>query len=302
MKAIAIIMVLILAAAIAGCEMLPSTGDNNGGGSTGKAFKATGSSGIVVSFDPDKPPRTASVNEPIELVLNVKNRGTEDLGSGSIKVKLKGTAATQSFNPSSKESSNSDTIAAVDEFGYVSEGKIDMGTITYSPQEMVAASYTPAIEADICFPFVTKATTNNFYIGSKSADVSKTSSSLDNSDAPVQAGSLAAEPHSGLGELQFTFLVSNVGKGKAVLNCEGESTEKSTVAPKAEEEKVTVEIIEPSGASCKNAGEVTLIGGKKKIECSVPISKDEEAYQTQLLIRLSYNYKKEISTKVTIEK
>lgn len=264
------------------------------GKTTGKSFSFTGTNGIIVSFEEDAPPHINFRDEPIEIMLEVINRGSADLGSGEINAKLKGVAATDIFKPTTTETSNKEELLRAELDPSVTT--IDLGEITYSPEEMFSQEYNPKIEAEICFPYFTQVDADNFWISDKqdSLDAGKISSS-DNSDAPVHVSNL--EEFKGTGKARFQFTVANVGGGKIVDSC----------FPKEEDkEKVKVRILEPGGISCEtlgggSSGEITLgETGKKIVRCSVDVPRGEN-YKTPLIIGLEYNYDLELSKTIIVK-
>ncbi len=260
---------------------------------TGKAFAFTGRNGLTAEFDTDAPPSTNFVNEPIEIIIKLTNRGAMELSSGDVKAKLKGVAATEIFSPSTKEAGNKEELLIAELDPTISE--IELGTITYSPEKMFSAQYSPEIEVEICFPYTTKINSNNFWMSDKQTDLSKGKIvDSDNSDAPVHITNL--EEFKGTNKVSFQFTVENVGKGKVVNECFPE--EKT-------DEVVNINILEPSGVTCEtlggsSSGETKLINGKKVVRCSVEAPKGE-SFPTPTVMELEYNYDLELSKTVTIK-
>ena len=288
MKKTLIILMLLLMFSF-GCTTKKEDGVQTTGG---KAFAFTGSNGILVEFDKDAPPSTNFLNEPIEVIIKLTNRGAIALSSGEVKARLKGVAATEIFRPSTKESGNKEELLAAELSPTVSE--VQLGPITYSPEKMFSAEYRPEIEAEVCFPYSTKVNANNFWISDKQDDLSKGSiSGSDNSDAPVHVSGL--EEFKATDKVRFQFTVENVGKGKVVDACFPE--EKS-------EEKVRVNILEPRGVNCEtlagSSGEIKLIEGKKLVRCTTDAPAGE-SYQTPLVMELEYNYDIGLSKVITVK-
>ncbi len=288
MKKILTIVLVILLMFSFGC--VPK--EKDGQGTKGKAFAFTGSNGLLIEFDKDAPPSTNFVNEPIELIIKLTNRGAKELSAGEVKAKLKGVAATEIFKPTTTEAGNKEELLIAELDPTISE--IELGAITYSPEKMFSAEYKPKIEAEVCFPYATNVNTNNFWISDKQEDLSKGSiADSDNSDAPVHITGL--EEFKATDKVRLEFTVENVGQGKVVDECFSE--EKS-------EETVKVNILEPS-ANCEtlggsSTGEVKLINGKKVVRCNVDAPKGE-SYQTPLVIELEYNYGISLSKTITIK-
>ncbi|MBU4501849.1 MAG: hypothetical protein KKA79_04600 [Nanoarchaeota archaeon] len=273
-----------------GC--VPTDEDNGMKSTGGKGFAFTGKGGLTVEFEDDSPPPINFVNDPIEIVLKLTNKGAIDLQPGDVQASLKGVATTEIFNPSSIESSNDDELLIAELDPTVAT--IDMGTITYSPEEMFSAEYKPKIEVEVCFPYTTKINADNFWISDKQTDLSGGSiSSSDNSAAPVQVKGL--EEFKGTNIVRFEFTIENVGDGKVVEDCFSEEDSDPIVE---------LNILQPRGADCEtldggSSGSVKLISGKKIIRCSVSIDGDEN-YKTPLVADLYYNYEFEIDKTITI--
>lgn len=264
----------------------------NGQTTSGKAFAFTGSNGLLIEFDKDAPPSTNFVNEPIELIIKLTNRGAKELSAGEVRAKLKGVAATEIFKPTTTEAGNEEELLIAELDPTVSE--IKLGTITYSPEKMFSAEYKPEIEVEICFPYSTNVNTNNFWVSDKQEDLTKGSiTSSDNSDAPVHITNL--EEFKATDKVRLEFTVENVGKGKVVNEC---------FSKEETDETVKVNILEPN-ANCEtlggsSSGEVKLINGKKVVRCNVDAPKGE-SYQTPLVIELEYNYGVSLSKTITIK-
>lgn len=286
MKKILTIILIITLLFSFGCVTQTKDGEK----SSGKTFTFTGKNGIIIDFEEDSPPETNFVNEPIEVVIKLTNRGAKELGSGEVQAKLKGVATTEIFSPSTTESSNDDELLEAELDPTVSS--VDLGTITYSPEEMFQAEYKPKINAEVCFPYTTKIASDNFWISGKQSDLDKGSlSSSDNSDAPVHATNL--EEFKGTGKVRFQFLIESVGEGEVVETCFPEEDS---------DEIVEVNILQPIGVSCETLGgsygDVKLINGRKKIECGVPT--EGENYKTPLVMELNYYYNIDLEKTITI--
>lgn len=287
MKKILTIILIISLLFSFGC--VQKSGDGSGT-TSGKGFTFTGKNGITASFDKDAPPNTNFVYDPIELIIKLTNRGAIDLASGKIQARLKGVAATEIFQPTTVESSNDEELLAAELDP--TTATIDLGLITYSPEQMFKAEYKPEIKTEICFPFQTKVSSDNFWVSDKQSDLDKGKvSSADNSDAPVHISKL--EEFKGTNKVRFEFIVENVGKGKVVESCFSEEES---------DEIVEVNVLQPRGVSCEtleDSGSVKLENGRKKVRCSIEVPKGEN-YKSQLVIRLDYNYDLELSKTITV--
>lgn len=288
MKKILIMILIVLLMLSFGCVKKEK---DETGKPSGKSFTFTGKNGITADFEEDSPADVSFVYDPMEIKLELINRGAIGLAAGEIQAKLKGVAATEIFQPTSTEASNDEELLEAELDPTVTT--IDLGEIAYSPEEMFAAEYKPKIEAEICFPYETQIESDNFWISDKQSDLDKGKlSSSDNSDAPLHV--IDFEEFKAADKVRFQFTIENVGKGEVVDSC----------FPEEENEIVEVNVLQPRGANCETlgggSGEVKLINGKKIIRCSVPVPKGE-SYATPLVIELSYNYDLELSKTITIK-
>lgn len=255
--------------------------------------------GIAVDFEEDSPPASFPPGYEAPVELRVVNTGKMELGSGEIKARLKGVAATDLFSPDpSKMDTVNDEPLLVSELDptYV---RIDLGSITY-PEEMLEAEYPADIMAEICFPYLTKVQANNFWITDKLSDLKKGSiTSKDNSEAPVQVSELE---ESLVGDtLLFSFVVKNAGKGTVVDSCFPEEKE---------DEEVKIMIKQPRDIRCEeidgSSGSVKLINGRRKINCEIEglksIIQNVGGHSTPLTMDLEYNYDLDVLKKVKITK
>lgn len=290
MKKILIIILIISLMLSFGCVKK----DEEEKKSSGKAFTFTGKNGITADFEEDSPADVSFVYDPMEIKVELVNRGAIGLAAGEIQAKLKGVAATEIFQPTSTEASNDEELleAELDPTATT----IDLGEITYSPEEMFAAEYKPKIEAEICFPYETKVESNDFWISDKQIDLDKGKvSSSDNSDAPVHLTEL--KEFKSADKVRFQFTIENVGKGKVVDGCFPEEDS---------DETVDVNILNPRDVNCEtlgggNSGSVKLVNGRKQITCTAG-GLQEKGYSAQLITRLNYYYDLELMKKVTIRR
>lgn len=286
MKKLYVILALTLLILSVGCvQMEPKEGEKEA-----KKFSFTGTDGLVITFDEDKPPKTNYREDPIEIMLKVVNRGMVDLSAGEVKARLRGVVAEDIFQPDTLEASSGEELPAV-ELGTPSITSIDLGTITYSPEEMYRQEYPAEVEVEVCYPYKTVVSTYNFWVSDKQEDLDKGKiSASDNSAGPIKAHSL--KEYRQKDKIKFEFIVENKGSGKAVESCWPEDKEK---------EIVQIEILEPGDAKCNfDNGEVKLINGKKIVTCEIP-SRGDQNFQIPFEMELSYNYDEKMSKKITIK-
>lgn len=246
--------------------------------------------GLLVRFEEDNPPNDFFSNEKVDLTVRIKNQGSYTLEAGDINVKLVGEASTKIFNPSVIEARNDDAANSIEEGSR--EIKVDLGSITYTPERMVER-YATNIEADVCYDYETQAVTA-IYIGDSSSYVKKGRLTIaDNSKAPVIAQDL--KERAGRDVVNFEFLVEKRGKGEIVSDCDS-----------GDKGMVTVDIIHPAGISCSSfngnsEGTLELEEGQEKVYCAIPFILGNN-YPEQLQIILRYTYLQHLSKRVVIEK
>ncbi|MEM4266770.1 MAG: hypothetical protein QW404_01805, partial [Candidatus Nanoarchaeia archaeon] len=254
-------------------------------------------SGLLISFVEDSPPREVSRDRPISFSLKVKNTGVFTIPSGGFMARLVG--LDNNFNPNELSSSNADSINQVDESGVGGEATVDLGSTSYNPEQMFDDRIIKSgdLQVEVCYPYETHVVTNNFWIGSKTSEVSKGSITQgDNSNAPVHVREFEAT--GGGTYTDFSFKIKVVGKGSVVASC----------FPSTQDEKmrnVDLDILERD-VSCyyEEAGEKKDIGNsgtvvlnnlnEKLIHCKIPFS-GEKPIKSQLQMTLKYMYLDKIS-------
>lgn len=263
-----------------------------------KAFKYTGTDGIIADFAEDAPPKIDNwKGEPIDVEVEVQNKGEETIGAGDLKVRFRGIAATSTLNPTRGETSNPEAIEEIDDFGESEPYIIELGQITYNPDKMVTSRYTPLIEAEVCYPYITYVSTD-FYVGDTTDYVKQGKiNSGDNSNAPVQIQELK-ESRGASNSVKFNFVVKDVSNGGVVPGCW--SSEDNPL------ETVKVTIDSPSNVECSTLnggsnGEIELRDGRKRIYCTMSYDESDSEYKDRLVINLQYYYNQRISESITID-
>ncbi len=290
-----IIAVLVLLVFVFGCTGIPFTGDDRDKKTERHGFGGT--SGLSVSFVEDEPLKEVSRARDIKFTLKVRNNGLYTIPSGSFMARLVG--LDNSFNPPELQGANSDILAQIDESGIGGETNVELGSTSYSPEQMFDDRIikSGSLEVEFCYPYETRVIIDPFYIGAKTSDVSKGSvSSNSNSNAPVSVNEL--EETGGSTYTDFNFKIKVVGKGTVVPSC----------FPSKEDEKeknVDLKVFE-SEVSCyfEDAGERKDIGSEgvvklnnlneKIVHCRIPFQ-GEKPVKTQLQMVLGYNYLDKVS-------
>lgn len=287
MKKEFVILVTILLVFSAGCTTMMKKDEE---GKTSEKFQYTGTDGLVVKFNEDKPPQINYREDEIEIVLDLVNKGMKELAAGEVQARLIGTVAETEYNPSPGEGGNEDELPSIKR-GTASKSSIDLGTIMYDPDEMWEPQVERKIEVEVCYPYETVATTDSFWISDEQDVLAKTKiTSKDNSAGPIKLHSLKA--YRSKNKIRFEFIVENEGSGKAVESCWPEDRDK---------EVVQIEMSQPSDATCDIEGsEVKLINGQRKVTCELPSTK-ERSFQKQFTVVLKYNYDEELEETITIK-
>lgn len=286
MKKIFVILALTLLVLSAGCAQI---GKKDEGKETAKKFYFTGTDGLAITFDEDKPPKINYREDPIEIMLRVVNKGMVDLAAGEVKARLRGVVAEEIFQPDTLEASSEEELPAV-ELGTPSITSIDLGTITYSPEEMYRQEYPVEVEVEVCYPYKTVVSTYNFWISDKQEDLDKGKiSTSDNSAGPIKTHSL--KEYRQKDKIKFEFIVENKGKGKAVESCWPEDGDK---------EIVQIKISGDARCNVDN-DEIKLISGKKIVTCEIPSRGEDQSFQIPFEMELSYNYDEQLSKEITIK-
>ncbi len=242
---------------------------------------------IQLGFVEGAPPDRFSENQEVNIRLRAVNRGDHTVEAGALSIKLKGNAATDIFNPSTTEASNSRPVYSQREGN--GEVDIDLGSIRYEPEEMIK-QYAPDITVEYCYPYGTEVITNNFFVGDDTRQVSKGRiTTADNSKAPIIITNLNEAVSSDM--VTFDFTVAKRGGGKIVDEC---------FASEEETGFVSVNILSPA-VSCRTfgGGSSGNIEVNKKVYCSVPYV-EGQTHSEQLQIRLEYLYQDAVRKTVVI--
>ena len=241
-KALGVLLVLLLAASISGCDKI------------GKKEKdasefVRGPDGLVMSFVPNYPqdkyivsnPKKAGEGEPISILVEVRNKGAyppqgnvaEHIYFGTGKIHLSG------FDPSiiqMKDDSGNEKLSqkigdgtgkfvlylpaasSVNPLGGVDTAEFDGKIIA---DKILIDSYNPTILVTACYPYFTKSTPTVCIdpepFDSRQEKVCTTGSqTIPNQGAPVAVTKI--EQEAATGKIQFKISIKNVGKGDVIWN------------------------------------------------------------------------------------
>ena len=289
-----ILLVLIVCLILTGCASL-KTSSYFGGGDKEDPTKGK-TNGLAMEFEDGKPPNSAFVGHDVYVNLLVTNKGAHEVVD--FNAEFVGVVKTESF-VTSGEGVSGITLDPINSFGESNTEKIEVGSFSYN-REIVGKIFEPLIKVDLCYDYGTDVVSDSFYVGKDSTYVAKGKvSSADNSNGPVQITKLEEELYGD--KILFSFDVKHVGIGEIVDSCE---TDDGT-DEEYEQDKVSVEILSPSGVECGSlgggsSGEVYLVKNSAGVNCILDIDQDSE-YQSLFEAKLEYYYKDTISKKITIK-
>lgn len=298
-----IIALLVLLVFVAGCDSLNTLIGTNQNKAVATGFGGT--SAVSLSLVEDAPLKEISRDKQLRFTLNVKNKGTFTIPGGGFMARV--TGLDNNFNPSELLGTNSQLIGRVDESGIGGDVNIELGSTSYNPEQMFTDRIIKAgdLQVEVCYLYETRVVADNFWIGTKTSQVSKGSiSSGDNSNAPVQV--LELDERGGGDSTTFTFKVKVVGSGSVVSSC-------FPVSDDDKKKKVDLQIYERD-VSCyyEDAGEKKVIGSQgsiflnsmneKIVHCTIPFA-GEKPVKTQFQMALTYYYLDKVSVpQITIRK
>ena len=283
-----LLFVLFVCLILTGCKFLPFGEEDKTSPYKGKI------NGLIMEFEDGKPPKSAFVNDEVIVSLLVTNTGEYEVED--FRAEFVGVVGTENFKKTS-EGVSGISLDAIDFFGQSNTEKVEVGSFVYE-KEMIAKTYEPLIEVEVCYDYGTNIVSDSFYVGKEESYISRGKvSSSDNSNGPVQITELDEEIYGD--KLAFNFVVKHVGGGEIVDDCEADN--------KFEDDVVEVEILSPVGIKCSllgsgsNAGEIYLVKGAKRIDCILDIHQDV-GYKDRFEAKLKYHYKDKLSKKITIKK
>lgn len=268
-----------------------------------------GTEGIVLRFADDSPPSKIYDGSEVNLLLEVFNRGANDIEENEAIVYLSGfDPEAMSFEGSSQGKTFAKAVTATKgKNPYMPEGGYNL--LEFKGQGKVHVpygdSYSPTIMATSCYVYQTIATPTVCVISSPEdiikQDICKpTPIDLDSQGGPVAVTRVEEEVLQQ--ELNFIITVKNVGNGK-VLNPETESMNNCPFQLTHEDLDIVNIDLEMSGAgevSCNPEDKkIRLVNGKGVIFCRIPIEL-ETSFTTPLVITLDYGYSTSITRQITI--
>lgn len=304
--AAAIVMAILV---LSGCSSLPGRSREP---QTGYRI---GSQGIELRFVPNYPRLRQYDDEPFSVLLEVRNRGSTEVGYGGDSVYLSG------FDPGiiTGISTYGKPIPHLEGVGpYNSEGGYDTMDFTgqiYPLKMKNIDRYPSTILATACYGYKTVGSQNvcidpNPYSTTSERKVCVPSAvSYGSQGAPIAVTSVEVEPTPRI--TRFKIHISNVGGGSVFMPGIDQLAKCSPYHPRGlefnEVDYVALSSVEVAGKaitpSCKpvdNEGNVKLINGQATVFCELGGLGSGPAYSTPMTVQLDYGYRSSVSTSVEI--
>ena len=274
----------------------------------------TGTQGLQVTMLPNLPPARLYDDQPVEVVLDLANKGATEVGSSSDRIYLSGFDQ----NIITGIPTNGQIIPLIEgktEFGPGGVGTLSFkGTIRALGFRNVD-KYTPRLLVTTCYGYETVGSDNvcvdpDPYTSARTEKVCTPSSvSMGGSQgAPVSIGPVQVEASPG--RTRFTISVTNVGGGDVF---KPGANYLNKCSPYADEglqytDADAVQVVDVSVAgvsmrpSCKplDNGFLRLNSGRGTIYCEFSNIQGSSAYTTPLTVTLAYGYRQSLTRDLTI--
>lgn len=274
----------------------------------------SGTEGIVMSFVPNLPPPEVYEGEPLQVMVQVENKGTYSVDRNSGKIHLSG------YDPSFLSIGGPDGVG----WGYLPrlegrgpflpQGGID--TLTFESPAVSGLSganidkYEPTILATACYKYQTLATAQvcldpkPFAPTSQDKVCTPSTVSLGSQGAPVAVTRVEVEPAPD--KTRFRIYLANVGGGDLFKEGSLPACDPRSQGLRFDElDYVKVNSVTLSGrdlTDCKpldGQQMIRLINGQATLFCSATVQQ-QGAYLAPLNIELEYGYRSTIAKKITI--
>jgi len=309
MKKAIITLILVIMLAVSGCNGIPGRSKEPQTG-----YKV-GNQGLEMRFIPNYPRYRQYDDEPFNVLLEIRNIGSTEVGYGGDSIYLSG------FDPGiiTGVSTYGKPIPQIEGTGpYNNEGGFDtmefLGEI-YPLKMKKIDKYPATILATACYGYKTIGSENicldpNPYSTTSERKVcTPTSVSFGSQGAPIAITSVEVEPTPRI--TRFKIHISNVGGGAVFKAGIDQLARCNPYDPRGleftEVDYVQLSNVETTGktitSSCKpvdNEGNVKLINGQATVFCELGGLGSGPAYSTPLTIELDYGYRSTISTNVEI--
>ena len=274
-----------------------------------------GSQGLLAQFEPlgasiDGNTQSIFDDEPFTLVINLKNKGEYEIPANTMKTTIKGISSSD-YTGITFQKSNGEKLEKISSFNTkggeitISHGTAKLVTSRIKDRNVITAN----IFADVVYPYKTfisapkvcfKDTSSK--VRDEICDVENSALQVFSSGAPIRAVS-AKETRTGKGLIGVEFTIENVGQGDSKDPAKSDFDYRyNEVAFKVQDSSspekwyCTSSGREGVGRFDENNKLVVLCKLKEQYKIS-----ENEAYQSQLDLTLTYDYKTVISTDLVIK-
>lgn len=310
MKKVLVICIIILMLGISGCR------EGFGGRKEPVSGYRSGSQGLVVNFMPNYPRPQMFDDEPFDVILEIRNKGSQTIGFGGDRIFLSG------FDTGIITGISTNGERLPSNFEGITEYNADGGydTLQFTgeiyPLKMKKIDRYPAtVLATVCYGYKTVASENicidpNPFAASNERKVCTPGVvSFGTQGAPIGITSVEVDPTPRI--TRFKIHMSNVGGG-TVFKYGADYLAKCNPYHTRGLEFNEIDVVRITGVqvagktittSCKpmdNEGNVRLINGQATIFCELGNLGTGPAYTTPLTIEVDYGYRSTISKQVEI--
>ncbi|MBI4145022.1 hypothetical protein HY493_02345 [Candidatus Woesearchaeota archaeon] len=274
----------------------------------------TGSQGLYVQLVPNLPPPRIYDDQPLEVVLDLENRGASTLGGVGDRIYLSG------FDPNIITGISTIGAQIPSMEGKSAFGPGGIGTISFKGTVRALGfrnvdKYSPRLLVTSCYGYETIASDNvcidpdPFTTATTTKVCTPTAVSMGGSQgAPVSVSSVEVEPSPG--RTRFQISVTNVGGGD-VFKPGGQNTQKCSPyhadgLQYSDVDSVQVVDVSIAGVSIKSSckpldqGNLRLTKGRGTMFCELGNIASSAAYTTPLTVDLKYGYRSTLTRDVTI--
>lgn len=181
-------------------------------------YKFTGPQAIEANFVANSP-ETLETNpyqgkESIDVAVELTNRLTENVPAGSVRVRLTGDAAVQSFFTGAKETVNPEIMGIDVETGQPSKEEVELGPIQYVGE--LTTKISKKISGQTCYSFPVRVKAFLYYT-TKAEEIGTNLAVSSNPPSRVQVKAIeqrTVDPdNANTGKLKFTVTIQNDGSG-----------------------------------------------------------------------------------------
>ncbi|MBI2106091.1 hypothetical protein HYT56_04615 [Candidatus Woesearchaeota archaeon] len=273
-----------------------------------------GKDGLSVGFVDDAPPISGIFqNEAFPIDVELINKGETEIGEGAAVIYLTGALFSSGAVQTEKQQESNDAFISFleeSEQARVEDSLVvPLGKATYKGT-ILGDSVPLDVRAAVCYPYETRVQVDDFCIpstsrqatGQNDCEIVSTTNIIkenDNSGAPVHVTSLREQE--GPDFVRVTLDINNVGTGDVINpgTCKRDLQREDL-------DKVKVKM--PGNFACtfrdgeSNEGIVELRSGHAVLRCKRNVNNPGSAFKETIGITLSYNYQREVSKTVTVNK